>query len=195
MRFQRGSAMFMLLKVSKTIDKLLIFFAYMGAACGVLLMIAVCTDVVTRHYGISKPFGWNATQLQESEYWLHTFLFTFVIGWAYTRQAHVRIDLIRDHVRRNSKYVIEILGLLFFLFPFSILGGWYCFEYTMTSFASGEASKSTIGLSNIWIPKAALVVMFLLMLLAGVSQFLKCIAGLMGILPDHLIQKTLGGGQ
>ena len=34
--------------------------------------------------------------IQESEYWVHTFLFALVIGYAYTRQAHVRIDLFRE---------------------------------------------------------------------------------------------------
>lgn len=181
-----------LLSISRAIDAVLAFFAHVGAWCGMLLMLAVCIDVATRQFSLPKPFGWNATQLQESEYWLHTFLFALVIGWAYKRQAHVRIDLLRDYMRPRTKYVVEILGILAFLLTYSALGAWLCIEYAMTSFQSGEASKSTIGLTNIWIPKAALVAMFVLMGLAGISQLFKSIAGFTGALPDHMVMETLG---
>ncbi|MBZ0162158.1 MAG: TRAP transporter small permease subunit [Notoacmeibacter sp.] len=182
-----------LLGISAAIDKVLAFMAQIGAWCGFLLMIAVCVDVVTRYFGVPKPFGWNSTQLQESEYWLHTFLFTLVIGYAYSRQAHVRIDLFRDRLRTRTKYLVELLGIALFLFTYSILGTWFCFEYALSSYIEQEVSKSTIGLSNIWIVKSSLVFMFVLMGLAAVSQFFKALAGYLGVLPDNMIAETLGG--
>lgn len=182
-----------LLRVSAVIDTILGFVGRIGAWAGFLLMVAICVDVVTRYFGVPKPFGWNSTQLQESEYWLHTFLFTLVIGYAYTRQAHVRIDLVRDRFSTRTKYLVELLGIALFLFTYSLLGAWYCYGYALASFLEHEVSKSTIGLSNIWIVKSSLVAMFVLMGLAAISQFFKALAGYLGVLPDELVAETLGG--
>lgn len=181
-----------LLGVSAAIDRLLAFFGKLGAWAGFLLMIAVCVDVVTRYFGVPKPFGWNSTQLQESEYWLHTFLFALMIGYAYTRQAHVRIDLVRDSFPTKLKYLVEMVGIVLFLLTYAALGTWYTYKYALSSFLEHEMSKSTIGLSNIWIVKSALVAMFILMGFAGISQFIKSLAGFRGVLPEEMVVETLG---
>ncbi|MCI5078480.1 TRAP transporter small permease subunit [Oricola sp.] len=184
-----------LLGVSAAIDKLLAFFGRLGAWAGFVLIIAVCVDVATRYFGVPKPFGWNSTQLQESEYWLHTFLFTLMIGYAYKRQAHVRIDLLRDSFPIKVKYLVEMVGIALFLFTYALLGAWYCYKYALSSFLEHEMSKSTIGLSHIWIVKSALVAMFVLMGFAAVSQFIKALAGFRGVLPDDMVAETLGSEQ
>jgi len=156
-------------------------------------MIVVIYDVVTRYFGVPKFFGLNATKLQESEYWLHTFLFTLMIGYAYTRQSHVRIDLIRDRLSRTKRYWIEAIGCILFLIPYCVVAGWVTFNYAMRSFEQGEISKSVIGLTHIWILKSSMTLMFLLLGLAGVSQLIKAIAGLAGKLPEDKVMETLGG--
>ena len=56
-----------------------------------------------------------------------------------------------------------------------------------------EVSKSVIGLGNIWILKSVLLVMFGLLILAGISQLIKSLAGLCGRLPGTKVRETLGG--
>ncbi len=182
-----------MLKVSAAIDRVLALVAWIGAWCGFALVFVVLYDVTSRYFGVPKPFGLNSTQIQESEYWLHTFLFALVIGYAYKRQAHVRIDLLRDRLPTRTKYTIEIIGIIFFLLTYSALGAWFTFAYAHASFLEGEVSKSTIGLSHLWILKGSLAVMFVMMGLAGISQLIKSVAGFAGSLPDRLIAETLGG--
>ncbi|MFC3228127.1 TRAP transporter small permease subunit [Marinibaculum pumilum] len=181
-----------LLRVSAGIDGFLSVVARIGAWCGVALVLVVCFDVATRYLGLPKPFGLNSTQVQESEYWLHTFLFALVIGWAYTRQAHVRIDLVRERFGRRTRYAIEIFGIVVFLLTYVAIGTWYTGEYAHASFLEDEASKSTIGLTDIWILKMALPALFLLLGLAGISQLIKSVAGLTGHLPEAKAAETLG---
>jgi TRAP-type mannitol/chloroaromatic compound transport system permease small subunit len=181
-----------LLKVSTTIDRVLAFIARIGAWCGFTLVLVVLYDVISRYFGVPKPFGLNSTQIQESEYWLHTFLFTFVIGYAYTRQAHVRIDLLREMFRPKTKYAIEIIGIVIFLMTFASLGTWYTAKYTYASFLENEVSRSTIGFSNIWLLKSALPLMFIMMGLAGISQLIKSVAGFAGKLPRDKAAQALG---
>lgn len=182
-----------LLAVSVAIDRLLTAVAKLGGWLGALLVLVVCYDVVTRYFGVPKPFGLNSTQIQESEYWLHAFLIVMTVGYAYIRQAHVRIDLIRDRRPRRTKFAIEIAGILLFLLPYSVLGLWLSWPYAVTSFLQGEVSKSQIGMTDIWILKGSLVLLFGLMGLAAVSQLIKAVAGLLGHLPERMVGETLGG--
>lgn len=182
----------LLLGLSALIDRVLAVIAGIGAWCGVALVAVVCFDVATRYLGVPKPFGLNSTQVQESEYWLHTFLFALVIGWAYTRQAHVRIDLVRERLPLRWRYAIECIGIVLFLLTYVAIGTWYSGTYAHYSFQEHEASKSTIGLTHIWILKLALPGLFILLGLAGISQLIKSLAGLLGRLPDDRVAETLG---
>jgi TRAP-type mannitol/chloroaromatic compound transport system permease small subunit len=182
-----------LLKLSEVIDRILGFIGRMGAWTGLMLVFVVMYDVVTRYLGVSRGFGLNATQLQESEYWLHTILFCLVIGWAYTKQAHVRIDLLRDRLGHRTRYLIEILGCLLLLIPFSLMTFYFNLNYAQASFQEHEISKSVIGLTHVWILKSFLPAMFVLLLLAATSQLIKSIAGFLGVLPEDKVAGTLGG--
>ncbi|MCV6823359.1 MULTISPECIES: TRAP transporter small permease subunit [Halocynthiibacter] len=183
-----------LLAVSRSIDRILKFFATVGGWLGAVLVFVVCYDVVTRYFGVPKFFGFTSTMLQESEYWLHSFLIVFCVGWAYTRNAHVRIDLLRDGFSNKTKYRIEILGNLCFLLPYTAVGVWIAWPYMTRSFLSGEISDSQTGLSNLWILKAGLLVLFILLALASISQLIKSFAGLRGALTPDEEANLLGGG-
>jgi len=182
------------LGVSRVIDWFLWLMAKIGAWCVVLLVVVVTYDVFTRYLGVPKVFGLTSTMLQESEYWLHSFLIVLVVGYAYTRQSHVRIDLIRENLSDRAKYMIEVIGILLALIPYSFLGAWLSWPYVARSFASGEISKSQTGLTDLWILKSGLIFLFVLIGLAGISQLIKSIAGLAGRLPDDLKATTIGGG-
>jgi TRAP-type mannitol/chloroaromatic compound transport system permease small subunit len=182
-----------LLGISRLLDRFLGAVAKFGGWAGVILVLVVCYDVVARYFGVPKPFGLNSTMIQESEYWFHSYLIVLVIGYGYIRQAHVRIDLLRESLSEGKKYWIEFCGILAFLLPYSLLGIWLSLPYTINSFNQGEISKSQNGLSNIWMLKGGLVVLFALLLLAAVSQLIKSYAGIRGQLPQDLKQMTIGG--
>lgn len=182
-----------LLGISKQIDRFLAFFAKIGMWFGLLLVVVVCYDVLSRYFGVPKPFGLNSTKVQESEYWLHTYLFALFIGYAYTKQGHVRIDLVRDRLPLKVKYAIEMFGCLAFLLTYALVAGYYSFIYAAASFNEGEISKSVIGLTNIWLLKSAMPIMFFLLGLAAISQFIKSTAGFLGKLPEDKVAETIGG--
>lgn len=182
-----------LLNVSRLIDRVLSFFAAFGGWLGFFLVIVVCYDVITRYFGVPKPAGLNSTMIQEFEYWLHSALIVFAIGYAYTRQSHVRIDLMRERFSLRTKFWVEAIGISAALIPYSLLGAWLSWPYVEQSFLSGEISKSQTGLSNLWIVKAGLIVLYVLLFAAAVSQLIKAVAGLRGDLPDDMVKGTLGG--
>ena len=182
------------LGISRKIDRFLWLMAKFGSWCALLLVLIVTYDVTTRYLGVPKLFGLTSTKLQESEYWLHSFLIVLVVGYAYTKQSHVRIDLIRENLSDRTKYIIEVTGILMALIPYSFLGVWLSWPYVVRSYTSGEISKSQTGLTDLWILKSGLIILFILIGLAGVSQLIKSIVGLAGRLPDDLKSTTIRGG-
>ena len=181
-----------LLGIATGIDRLLAFFATIGGWLGAVLVVVVCYDVVTRYFGVPKPFGLNSTMIQESEYWLHSYLIVLVVGYAYIRNAHVRIDLVRDLFSIRTKCWIEVVGIVLFLVPYSLLGLWLAWPYVVQSFQQGEISKSQIGLSNIWMLKGGLMILFLLLFLAAISQLIKAVSGILGDPPEGIAGTTTG---
>jgi len=149
-----------------------------GGWLAVLLVVVVCYDVITRSFAIQKPVGINSTMVQEAEYWLHSYLIILAVGYAYVRGAHVRIDIIRGALKSKTQCWIELIGILFALLPFSILGAWFSWFYVVSSFSSGEISKSQNGLSNLWLLKAGLVFLFVLLFLSGVSKSIRAVSEL-----------------
>lgn len=182
-------------RIYRPIDALLATIARIAAVAMVLLVCITMYDVSTRYLGISKFEGLNSTMVQEAEYWAHGFLFTLFIGYGYTRQTHVRIDLVRDLLPTRVKYAFELFGIIVLLMPIAIIGTRYSFDYAMRSFVDQEVSPSTNGLTHFWILKSTLVAMFGLLGLAGLSQGLKCIDGLTGKLEGSVTEnQVLGGG-
>lgn len=168
--------------------------AGIGGAAMLALVCITVYDVMTRYTGLPKFAGLNSTMVQESEYWAHTVLFSLVMAYALTRQAHVRIDLVRDAMPTRAKYCLEMFGILFFLLPFSAIAARYTYNYVYISWRDAEVSPSTVGLTNFWIIKSMLLVMFVLLFVAGVSQLLKCIDGLRGKLGSDEERRVLGEG-
>jgi len=182
-------------RIYRPIDKLLEIIARIAASAMVLLVFITMYDVSTRYLGVAKFEGLNSTMTQEAQYWAHGFLLTLFIGYAYTRQTHVRIDLVRDLLPTKFKYALELFGIICLLMPAAILGALYSYDYAMRSFVDQEVSPSANGLSHFWILKSSLVAMFGLVGLAGFSQALKCIDGLLGKLEGSVTERrVLGGG-
>lgn len=180
--------------LSRLIDRLLAFFATFGGWLGLALVIVVCYDVITRYFGVPKPTGLNSTMIQEFQYWLHSGLIVFAIGYAYVRNAHVRIDLLRERFSNRTKYLVETIGISIALIPYSVIGFYLSWPFVQQSFISGEISKSQTGLSNLWIVKAGLLFLFGLLLLAAISQLIKSVAGLRGELDEEQERKLIEGG-
>ncbi|WP_299790427.1 TRAP transporter small permease subunit [uncultured Marivita sp.] len=181
------------LRLSRLIDRLLAFFAALGGWCIVALTLVVCYDVVTRYFGVPKIFGLTSTILQEGEYWLHSYAIVLAVGAAYIRQQHVRIDLIREGRTDKTKYWIEAIGCAVMLIPYAILGAWLSYPYAYRAFSIGEGSRSGNGIDQVWVLKSGLVILFVLIGLAGLSVFIKAVAGIAGRLPQSQRHEVIDG--
>ncbi len=122
----------------------------------------------------------TSTKLQESEWHLHAVLFLLCFGYAYIKDAHVRIELVRDKLQPRTRVWIELLGCIFFLVAYCYVVMRFGYDFAQNSFKLMEQSAAQTGLPLRFIIKAFLPLGFLILALAGVSVAVKCVIYLFG---------------
>lgn len=148
-----------------------------------LLMLVIVTDVTLRRW-----FVIGSTKLQELEWHLHGALFLLTLGWAYSRNAHVRIELLSEKWGTRAAAYIEGSGCLLLLLPYItavLIFGW---DYVAYSLKYSEASASATGLPYRWIIKSVILLGFSVLGISALSRLFDSIIYLFG--PSDLAQKT-----
>lgn len=122
----------------------------------------------------------ESTMLQELEWHFHAGLFALVLGYGYIHNAHVRVDLIRENLAFRKKAWLELLGISFFLLPFTFTILYFAIGYAYGSFEMNEQSTSTVGLTHRWIIKSVLVFGLMTVVIAGIAVWLQVALVLFG---------------
>jgi TRAP-type mannitol/chloroaromatic compound transport system permease small subunit len=122
----------------------------------------------------------NSNKLQEAEWHMHAALFLLCFGYAYIKDAHVRIELVRDRLAPRTRVWIEILGCVFFLVAYCYVVMRFGYDFAQNSYKLMEQSSAQTGLPLRFIIKSFLPLGFLILGLAGVSVVVKCLVYLFG---------------
>ena len=181
-----------LLRVADILERIAQVFGRIGAWLILPLIAVIMFDVITRKlpavqfYIASHPVlrDWmSPTKLQELEWHLHTALFLLALGFAYTMNAHVRVDLVRERFAARRQAWIELFGLCVFLFPYLFVMIWLSWDFMVRAYVSNEASPSMTGLPQRWIIKSFVPLGLSLVACAGLATFLRHVVFLFG--PAH----------
>lgn len=190
-RDRRGAHEF-LLAASEGIGEFTVRVGKVASVLFIPMIFLIIYDVAQRQYLDVNPAFTNteiykiftSTRLQEAQWHLHAALFLLCFGYAYVKDAHVRIELVRDRMAPRTRVWIELLGCCLFLIPYCFVIFTYGYEFAYRSWATGEISAAQTGLSHRFVIKSFLPIGFTLLALAGLSVALKCIVYLFG--PNHL---------
>lgn len=177
------NTMELLMRVSEGLDRVIVKIGKIAAWAGLALILITIFDVVTRRF-----FVLGSTKLQELEWHFHVILFAFCIGYAYLKDSHVRIDLVRENLSERTQWWIEVAGCLFFLLPYCALVIYFGIDFTQRSFATQEISASATGLTHRWIIKSAIPIGFGILALSGIAVLLRKFVELFG--PEELRSKV-----
>ena len=158
----------LIVSISQFLEKIVTFFGKLGSWLAIPLIFIIIFDIVTRRF-----FILGSTKLQEMEWHLHTALFLLVLGYAYLKDSHVRIEIVREKYSTLIKSIFETLGILVFLIPYTILVIFYGIDFVTRSFNLNEVSSALTGLSHRWIIKFFIPFGMFLLFLAGVSILIK----------------------
>jgi TRAP-type mannitol/chloroaromatic compound transport system permease small subunit len=142
-----------------------------AAAWLTLFMVIVTFVVVVMRYVFDAGLIW----LQESVTWMHAAV--FMLGAAYTLQQedHVRVDVFYRNMTPKRQALVDLTGVIIFLFPLCFFLGWKSFDFVAASWSLHEASRESGGLPYPLIPllKSVLVFMPAAVALQGVSLLLR----------------------
>ena len=127
---------------------------------------------------VSRMF--QSTMLQEMEWHFHTVLFSLVLGYGFTRNRHVRVDLVRMHLQTKVQAFIEFIGTSFFMIPYTCVVIYFCYVFTYDSFITNEISPSLVGMSHRWIIKSIFGVGLIVALMSGIAVWLQSAVVLFG---------------
>jgi TRAP-type mannitol/chloroaromatic compound transport system permease small subunit len=133
-----------------------------------LMVIITCVIVVARY-----AFNFGSIGLQESVMYMHGVVFMLGIGFTLKERGHVRVDVLHEKFSERTRTYIDMFGHLFFLMPLSVFILWTSIDYVSFSWSLKESSGQPGGLPGVYILKLLIPLMAILLLLQGVSEFLK----------------------
>lgn len=150
-------------------------FARLAGWLLVVLTAVILYDVVGRRF-----FATGSFKLQELEWHLHGAIALLACGYAYVKNAHVRVDIFAHRMSQRFKIKLELVGIVLFLLPFMALLVWFGWEFAERSFVRSESSPGGLGLTNRWIIKSVIPVSAFITICGGLAVALRCLAALRG---------------
>jgi TRAP-type mannitol/chloroaromatic compound transport system permease small subunit len=134
---------------------------------------------------VRKLFNYSSNAYLEIQWYLFSVIFLFGAGYVLLHNAHVRIDIVSGRLSARAQNWIDIVGIVLFLFPMAITIMWLSWPLFMDSYTRNEVSTNAGGLV-IWPARLMVPIGFFLLILQGVSELIKRIAFLMGMIPNPL---------
>ncbi len=167
-----------LLALSRGIDRVTEFI---GKSVMWLILVAVLVSAVNAV--MRKAFNISSNSWLELQWYLFGAAFMLASAYTLKQNEHIRIDIIYGARSRRTQHWIDLFGHLFFLLPFAGLATYLLIPYVWTAYSKGEMSSNSGGLI-IWPARAFLLAGFALLVFQGVSEVIKKIAVMRGIIPD-----------
>jgi TRAP-type mannitol/chloroaromatic compound transport system permease small subunit len=167
-----------LLKLSRWIDRL---NEWIGRNVAWLVLAAVL--VSAGNAVVRKAFSVSSNGLLEIQWYLFAAVFLLAAGYTMLRQEHVRIDVILNRLPKRVQIGVEIFGIVAFLFPMVVTVIALVWPLVVKAYVMGEMSSNAGGLIR-WPVFALVPAGFALLGLQGLSELIKRIAFLQGLIDD-----------
>lgn len=178
--------------MQKASETIIALCALPGRVLGWLLLpliLFVCMAVAAAHFGLNTLVSWQTAvpvlgsaltvnTLLDLQWYIFAVIVLFGGVHAFRDGQHVQVDFLSANFSPRTRRVIEMLGDLLFLLPFSAIIVWYGTKFAWSAYLSGEASTYG-GLSSRWIIKACLPLSFALLGIAGLSRALGSLHALL----------------
>jgi TRAP-type mannitol/chloroaromatic compound transport system permease small subunit len=132
---------------------------------------------------VRKAFNVSSNSFLEIQWYLFSVVFLFCAGYTLLRNQHVRIDVIAGRLSPQAQAWIDIFGTIFFLLPMALTIMWLSWPVFVQAFERHEVSTNAGGLV-IWPARLMIPIGFFLLVIQGVSELIKRIAFLKGLIPD-----------
>jgi TRAP-type mannitol/chloroaromatic compound transport system permease small subunit len=137
---------------------------------------------------VRKLFNYSSNAYLEIQWYLFSVIFLFGAGYTLLRNEHVRIDILSARFSPRLQNWIDVIGIVFFLLPMSIILMWLGWPLFVDSFVRHEVSANAGGLI-VWPARLMVPVGFALLIIQALSELIKRVAFLAGRGPDPLVKR------
>jgi TRAP-type mannitol/chloroaromatic compound transport system permease small subunit len=167
-----------LLPVSRVIDSINTFI---GRWLSWLILAAVMVSAINAI--VRKVFDSSSNSWLELQWVLFGVVFLLCAPWTLLSNEHIRIDIINAMLPQRARNWIDVVGHAFFLLPLCIIMMITGLPFFTKSLFINEQSFSAGGLPQ-WPAKSLLLIGFSLLFLQGLSELVKRIAVMRGLIDD-----------
>ena len=167
-----------LLSLSKRIDA---FSEWMGRWVAWLVLFAVLISAANA--SMRKAFNMSSNGFLEIQWYLFAAVFLLASGYTLLRQEHVKIDVVSGRFSKRTQIWIDIIGICVFLLPFTFMITKLAMPLVINAYVTGEVSSNAGGLIR-WPVFALLPLGMLVLAIQALSELIKRIAFLQGLVPD-----------
>jgi TRAP-type mannitol/chloroaromatic compound transport system permease small subunit len=170
--------MHFLLGLSRGIDRIT---AAIGFTVSWFILAAVLISAANAV--VRKAFDMSSNAWLEAQWYLFSAVFLLAAAYTLQRDDHIRIDVVSGMLSRRVRNWIDLFGHFFMLTPFVALMIYHAIPFVTTSYKQQESSSNAGGLI-VWPAKALVLAGFALLAMQAVSEIIKRIAIMRGVIPD-----------
>ena len=168
-----------LLPATRGVDAMTI---WIGRKIAWLILLAVVVSSVNAV--VRKIFDTSSNSWLELQWVLFSLVFLLCSPWTLLANEHVRIDILNNMLPKPVRNTIELVGHAFFLLPLCLILVITGIPFFLKSAAINEQSWNTGGLPQ-WPAKSFIMIGFGLLLLQAISELVKRVAVMRGLIPDR----------
>jgi len=178
-----GLALQSLLKMSRGIDA---FTRWTGKRLAWLILLAVMVSALNAI--VRKTLDTSSNSWLELQWVLFSIVFLLCSPWTLLDNEHIRIDIVNQMLPKRVRDSIDVIGHVFFLMPLAVIMIITGVPFFLRSVEINEQSGNAGGLPQ-WPAKSLIMLGFAFLLVQGISELIKRIAVMRGIIPDpHVSQ-------
>jgi len=177
-RNREVSPLRVLLQISRLIDAV-----NDGIGKLVYWLVLVAVVVSAGNAVIRYSLNISSNAWLELQWYLFAAVFLLCSGYTFLRNEHIRIDIVLGRFSKRTQAAVDIFGIVVFLFPFAFLIMVLSWPMFKDSFVTNEMSSDAGGLIR-WPAKLLVPVGFFLLTAQGVSELIKRIAFLAGLIEE-----------
>ena len=167
-----------LLNLSRGIDA---FTKWTGKRLAWLILLAVIVSAINAI--IRKTFDTSSNSWLELQWVLFSIVFLLCSPWTLLDNEHIRIDIVNNMLPKRLRDSIDVMGHVFFLMPLCVVMIITGVPFFLRSMEINEQSGNAGGLPQ-WPAKSLIMIGFALLLAQGISELIKRIAVMRGLIPD-----------
>jgi TRAP-type mannitol/chloroaromatic compound transport system permease small subunit len=173
-----------LLALARRIDAL---NTRVGQTAAWLILVAVLVSSINALIRYTLSIGSNAWL--ELQWYLFAAVFLLCSPWTLKANEHIRIDVVTGRFSPRVHAWIDIIGGILFLLPMCTVILWAGIPFATEAISSGEMSTNAGGLI-VWPAKILIPLGFILLMAQGVSELIKRIAFLNGLIDASEFEKA-----